>query len=27
MIHRKPPWPIPSELRAIIQAQRSRHYR
>jgi 5-methylcytosine-specific restriction protein A len=27
MIHRKPPWPTPSELRAIIQAQRSRHSR
>jgi 5-methylcytosine-specific restriction protein A len=26
MIHRKPPWPTPSELRSIIQAQ-SRHNR
>jgi hypothetical protein len=25
MIHRKPPWPTPSELRAIIQARGFRH--
>jgi 5-methylcytosine-specific restriction protein A len=25
MIHRRPPWPTPSELRAVIQAQRSGH--
>jgi len=25
MIHRKPPWPTPAELRAIIEAQQARH--